>query len=313
MKKDNIAIFHSAPRLGDILIHLSIYYSISVFENKKIIFITHDKELAFKILKDVKFIFTIVEFKQLKKNFLKNFVSFLQIKKTYDITKLYILEKNINPSLFAYFSRIKSIYSYGIKTPQRFFINNPHISDYYFDKVEYDQAKAFLNKLNINENKFYFHNNFKTINAVFICNLASDEKRRWPIDYLEQILEHIQKKNKNIKIFLNVSSKDFNYLLSKKMKNIIHTLNLSLDELKIIIQKSKFTFSIDTGPSHLSIRYRIKTYVLFSCTIPQMYSSYLIPITSNKIKNKNKLEIRNYSSKDISVRRVLNYLNENNF
>lgn len=303
--EDNIAIFHTAPRLGDLLIHMDIYFSIYKNTNKKIIFICGNKELANIILGKFYFIEHIIEFK-INKSLKKviDFYKFFSLKKKFHIKEIYIIEKNINPVIFAYFTNIKNIYSFGLKKIQTLFINNKKIHPKFINEVEYDLAYAFLNVLKFNYYQLNFTYKSEVTNSLFLCNHASDEKRKWPKKNFKYLISKIINQDKNIKLFLNISSNDFNEIKSLFPMNVELTIGLSLVKLIEVIKKCRFVFSIDTGPSHLSLRLSKKTYVIFSSTIPQKYSDKLFPIISDKIINKNKLQIRNNFSSDISVEKV---------
>lgn len=305
--KNNIAIFHTAPRLGDLLIHMDIYFSIYKNTNKKIIFICGNKLLADLILGKFEFIEQIIEIK-IEKGLKKiiNFYDFFKLTRKFNINEIYVIEKNTNPILFAFFSNIKLRYSYGIKKIQNLLISNKKLSSKLKFEVEYDLAYEFLKVLKFKFHQLNFTYKSDLSDSLFLCNQASDDKRKWPIENFKNLISKIIEKNKKIKLFLNISKADFTEIKDLYPKNVELTIDLSLIQLIEVIKKCKFTFSIDTGPSHLSLRLSKKTYVIFSCTLPQIYSNNLIPIVSDNIINKNKFQIIENISDDISVEKVWN-------
>lgn len=302
-----IAVLHSAPRLGDLLIHLNIYYSISRNKKQKIILICNNPS---PLLKKCNFIKEIIEYK-IDKNikFINSFFKFYQISKKYNITDIFVLEKNSNPVIFAYFSGIKNIYSYGIKKIQRKLIKNKSLDKCELKNIEYDQATSFLSKLDFPEYKFYFKKNNNISNQVFLCNIASDSLRKWPTQKLNNIIQNLTKIDPAINIYINTDINEFSIIKKKFPKNVTNTINYSILELFEIISNSTFTLSIDTAPAHISIRLGIKTFVLFSRTLPNLYSNFMIPIFDKKIKNLNKLEISKFNN-DIDVDSVWNVIND---
>lgn len=308
---NHIAIYHAAPRMGDLLIHLGIYNSIFHNTGKKIIFICSNKKLASVIFDKVNFINQVVEFR-VKKGFnqIKNFYNFKSIVKNFNIEEIYIIEKNTTPAFFSYLSGINKIFSYGIKPLQKIFIKNDPININLKYDVELSLATDFLKKLNFKKKDFYFQNIAKDTNTIFICNKASDEKRKWPRSHLFDLVSKILIKDPSLKIYLNIDINDFNEIKFKFKDKVISTIDLSIEQLIKVIMKCKFSLSIDTGPSHLSLRLLKKTFVLYTSTLPQIYSPNHFPLISPYIKDKNKLEISNNKSSDINVDFVWNILND---
>ena len=301
-----IAVLHSGPRLGDLLIHLNIYYSISRNKKQKIILICNNSS---PLLKKCSFIKEVIEYKIDKKiKFINSFSKFYQISKKYRITDIFVLEKNSNPVIFAYLCGIKNIYSYGIKKIQKKLIKNKPLHKYELNNIEYDQASSFLSKLNFLEYDFYFKKKNNISNKVFICNIASDDLRKWPTRNLNKIIQNLIKIDPAINIYINTDMNEFNIIKKNFPKNVTNTISYSILELFEIISDSKFTLSIDTAPAHISIRLGIKTFVLFSRTLPNLYSNLMIPIFDKKIKNLNKLEISNFNN-DIDVLSVWSAIN----
>ena len=305
MNKNNIAIYHAAPRVGDKLIHLDFYYSIFKKYKKKIVLICTNKD---PIISKCDFYSEIIDF-EIKKGLpqIISFVKFNKIIKTRKINKIYIFEKNTKPALFSYLSGIDRIYSYGIKSIQKIFIHNNPIDKEYHSLVEYDQADNFLKKLSIKKYNFFFKRKKIIKNNIFICNKASDYLRKWPYKNLKKIITNILNSNPDSKIYLNIDHADYLDLIKEIKCDLHYTSNLSLVDLFDIISNCSFSLTIDTGPSHMSLRLGIKTYVLFSRTIPNKYSDNLVAIIDKKIKELDKIKITNRKN-DINVDYVWDYI-----
>tara|TARA_B100000989_G_scaffold3182_1_gene2212 strand:+ start:1085 stop:2050 length:966 start_codon:yes stop_codon:yes gene_type:complete len=306
LKNNNIAIYHAAPRIGDKLIHLDFYYSIFKKYKKKIILICHNKD---QIISKCDFFSEIIDL-EIKKGLpqILSFIKFNKIIKTRKINKIFIFEKNSKPALFSFFSGIDSIYSYGIKNIQKLFIHNNSIDKEYYPLIEYDQAENFLKKISIKKHNFFFKNNKLPKNHIFICNKASDNLRKWPNQNLKEIIIKILNSNSHSKIYLNIDHKDYLELSKQIESNLYYTSNLSLIDLFDIISQCSFSLSVDTGPSHISLRLGIKTYVLFTRTLPNKYSDNLIPIIDKNIKDVDKSIITNRKSDNINVDYVWDYI-----
>ena len=306
MKKSNIAIYHAAPRVGDKLIHLDFYYSIFKKHKKKIILICTNKD---PIISKCEFFSEIIDL-EIKKGLpqIISFIKFNKIIKTRKINRIYIFEKNTKPALFSYLSGIERIYSYGIKRIQKLFIHNNPIDKKYYSLVEYDQADNFLKKISIKKYSFFFKRKKIIKINIFICNKASDLLRKWPYKNLNKIIVKILNLNPDSNIYLNIDHADYLDLTKEIKGNLFYTSNLSLVDLFDVISNCYFSLTIDTGPSHMSLRLGIKTYVLFSRTIPNNYSDNLVAIIDKKIKELDKIKITNRKSDNINVEYVWDYI-----
>ena len=131
--------------------------------------------------------------------------------------------------------------------------------------------------------------------------------RKWPYKNLNKIIVKILNLNPDSNIYLNIDHADYLDLTKEIKGNLFYTSNLSLVDLFDVISNCYFSLTIDTGPSHMSLRLGIKHMFYFQeqfQIIIQIISSY----NDKKIKELDKIKITNRKSDNINVEYVWDYI-----
>tara|TARA_B100000963_G_scaffold212941_1_gene185556 strand:- start:72 stop:998 length:927 start_codon:yes stop_codon:yes gene_type:complete len=305
--KNRIGIINFSDfRLGDILINRNFYRSISHFHKKELVIFSKNISPIEETLK-----YDNLSFISVKNDFRKGFrqihdyVKFLnQIKKN-NIKIIYVLDDNLRPILFSFFSGINELYGFGFGIQKIFLTNKKHLKKKIIKKNKHYILENFLSILNIPFSKETIKIN-KNINIpennnIFINLDSSSELKNWGDENFFKLIKKINSvKKKNFIInCLNYKTKIFDYLNDENIsfKDVSH---LSISDLFNSINNCDFSITNDTGPSHISIALAKKTFIIFleNNKFNYKYSEFMYPIIVdkeykdiNKVYNKIKGEV----------------------
>ena len=273
MKKniDNkIAIINfSEFRLGDILINRNFYRSICKHHNKDLVIFSKKICPIQDVLKfdNLKFISLRNDFSKGLKQ-ISDYLKFLKQIKDNNIDTVYILDNNLRPTLFSFFSKIKKIYGLGFGIQKYFLTNKQYLNKNLINKNKHYIYEKFLEIMNIpfieeaiNINK---SNKIKKNNQVFINLDSSSKLKNWGDNNFFELIKKINSISKKT-FFINCLNYESILFDKLKKENISHVdvSHLNIIDLFICINQCDFTVSNDTGPSHISMSLQKNTFVIF--------------------------------------------------
>ena len=151
------------------------------------------------------------------------------------------------------------------------------------------EASNFVEKLfNLNKLKFKPMNNFSEDKnlLVGIGIAASELEKRWSKENYLRVIKHLSKKHKSFLIISGMDQKKDEKYIKENLSNyeveIIFTSDKKIFEVIPYLLKCKFYIGNDTGFSHLSVNFGIKSYIIYSTSPPQYYSDSIKVIDIDK-------------------------------
>jgi heptosyltransferase II len=314
----NILIIDPGKGWGHFVSKIYSFRTLAENLNNKVIILTKESTQAKSYLKNEEFCKDIVYLKDVRggiKNIYNNIIENIKLikkLKSLEIDSCYIFHPSIRWIFIAYFSKIKSIFAIGYKYQNLFIKKERRLYKSFFSKtILYDmEASNFVEKLcnikKINFKPMYNFSNQKN-SLIGIGIAASELEKRWPLRNYLKVIKYLSKYYNS---FLIISGKDqkndeefIKNNLSNKEVKLIFTSEKKIPEVIPDLLKCKFYIGNDTGFSHLSVNFGIKSYIIYSTSPPQYYSDFI-----NVIDIDEKVKRSNECIKTISAEKVIEYL-----
>jgi heptosyltransferase-2 len=283
----NILIMDPGKGWGHFVSKIYSFRALSENLNNEVIILTKETTQAKSYLKNEKFCKEILYLKDSRggikhiyNNILENIRLFNKLKKL-NIDSCYIFHPSVRWVFLAYLSRIKKIFAIGYKYQNFFIKKERRLYRSFFSKtVLYDmEASNFVEKLfNLKKLDFKPMNNFsENKNSLIGIGIAASEiEKRWPKENYLKIIRYLSKKYSSFLIVSGIDQKNDEEYLKENLANdkvkITFTSDKNISEVIPYLLKCKFYIGNDTGFSHLSVNFGIKSHIIYSTSPPQYYS-----------------------------------------
>jgi ADP-heptose:LPS heptosyltransferase len=244
--------------LGDTVVALPAFYSISFkHNNKKIYLLTNDTNSAVSFLDKIGIFSQTLYLSKGFKFILDIFKLYFHIKKNnietiYNLATRFNIKSSIRDEFFFKFiCGIKNYYavpsiSYESKNKIKYDYEGKRLLNvigYTFDSTSYI-SKVLCNDSNIKISGKY----------IIICPFSNMQSKNWGEDNFIIIINHVLSKYNDINVVLIGVNSEFNldsfFIDSNRVMNLIGKTNIS--DLLSIINNCLLMISLDTGPIHIA-------------------------------------------------------------